>query len=96
MAYQILSNTAAADTEYAALRASLTPILGDYMAVRTERLYRLIGDTYAGHFEQAAAASTGIPVQYRRLSAPFTGCPYLALGQLPKARERSGKISGET
>ena len=87
IAFRMLSNDAAADTEFTVLRASLTPMLGDYMAIRTERLYRLIGDSYAGHHQQAVAAAPGIPVQYRRLSALYTGRSYLALGQTAKARE---------
>ena len=87
MAYQVLNNSTAADTEFTALRASLTPVLGDYMAVRTERLYRLIGDSYAGRHEQVIAAAPGIPVQFHRLSALYTGRAYLAMGQTAKARE---------
>ena len=88
MAYAAMGKTAHADKEYQALRASLTPVLGPYMALRTERLYRVHGEFYAGNYQQSIAFAAGVPVQLRSMYALPLARSYLKLGNRAEARRQ--------
>jgi len=55
MAYLILKNDAAAETEFTSLRTSLTPVVGEYMADKAIRLDRVLAALYAGRWQQVIA-----------------------------------------
>ncbi len=55
MAQLLLKNEAAAETEFASLRASLIPSIGDYMAGRRVEFHRLLAASYARRSQEVIA-----------------------------------------
>lgn len=54
-AYLLLKNEAAAEKEFANLRSSAAPLLGDYMAGKVVELHRLLAAFYAGRPQEVIA-----------------------------------------
>jgi len=55
IAYLILKDDAAAEREFASLRISLTPVVGDYAASKFITLDRVLAAQYAGRWQQVVA-----------------------------------------
>jgi hypothetical protein len=55
MAYLILKNDAAAEREFASLRTSLAPVVGDYATSKSIALDRLLAALYSGHWQEIIA-----------------------------------------
>jgi hypothetical protein len=62
-AYLLLKNQAAAEKEFAGLRASLAPLLGEYMAGKAEELHRLLAASYAGRSRELISGWRQLPGQ---------------------------------
>jgi tetratricopeptide (TPR) repeat protein/predicted Ser/Thr protein kinase len=86
-AYLLLKNEAAAEKEFAALRASVTPLLGEYMAGKMAELYRLHAAAYAGRWQEVIASWPQLGGQLRPLFALDVGRAYLETG-MPSDAER--------
>jgi tetratricopeptide (TPR) repeat protein/predicted Ser/Thr protein kinase len=74
IAHLLMSNLAAAEKEFTSLRASLTPVVGDYMADKFIKLDRALAALYAGHWQQVIVEWPQLSATSRR---PFT----LAVGR---------------
>ncbi len=85
MAYLLLKNEAAADKEFASLRASVAPLVGEYMAGKTADLLRLLAAGYLGRWQEVLANWPQLAGQDRDLFAPDVGRAYLEKGMLPDA-----------
>jgi len=74
IAHLLMSNLAAAEKEFTSLRASLTPVVGDYMADKFIKLDRVLAALYAGRWQQVIVEWPQLSATSRR---PFT----LAVGR---------------
>jgi tetratricopeptide (TPR) repeat protein len=61
-----LKKDLAAEKEFAALRASLGPLVGDYMVERTIEFYRFLAAAYSGKWQQVTADGAKIHPNFRR------------------------------
>jgi tetratricopeptide (TPR) repeat protein len=84
-AYLLLKKDAAAEKEFAALRASLTPLAGDYMANKTVELCRLDAAAYAGRWQEVIASWPQLGQQFWPGYALEVGRAYLEMGMLAEA-----------
>ena len=84
-AYLLWKKDVAAEKEFAALRASLTPLVGDYMAGKTVELCRLDAAAYAGRWQEVIASWPQLASQQRNLFALDVGRAYLEMSMLPDA-----------
>ena len=84
-AYLLLKKDTAAEKEFAALRASVTPMVGDYMANKTVELHRLQAAAYAGRWQEVIASWPQLASQQRDLFALDVGRAYLEMGMLSEA-----------
>jgi tetratricopeptide (TPR) repeat protein len=84
-AYVLLKKDAAAEKEFATLRASVTPLVGDYMAGKTVELHRLQAGAYAGQWQEVTASWPQLASQQRNLFALDVGRAYLEMGMLSDA-----------
>ena len=87
-AYLVLGNGAAAEAEFTAMRAALTPRIGEYLASRTEEFHRLLGAFYRGDHQAVAAGAARLPRRFSTFSSIPVGRSMLELGRLTEARER--------
>jgi tetratricopeptide (TPR) repeat protein/tRNA A-37 threonylcarbamoyl transferase component Bud32 len=87
MAYLLLKNEPAAEKEFNALRAYLTPPLGEYMAGKNVDLARLRAAAYAGRWQEVAAGWQQLGGQFHPSVALEVGRAYLELGALPEAEQ---------
>jgi len=92
IAYLLLKNEPAAEKEFNALRAYLTPLLGEYMAGKYVDLEHLRAAAYAGRSQEVTAGWQPLGGQFRCDMAMIVGRAYLELGALPEAEQhlRSG------
>jgi tetratricopeptide (TPR) repeat protein len=88
MAYLLLKNEPAAEKEFNALRAHLTPLLGEYMAGKHVYLARLLAAAYAGRSQEVTAGWQQLGSQFRPMVAFEVGRAYLELGALPEAEQQ--------
>ena len=84
-AYLLLKNQAAAEKEFAGLRAAITPMLGDYMAGKAVDLHRLLAASYAGRPQEVISGWQQLPGQLWPLYALEVGRAYLEAGNLSEA-----------
>ena len=71
MAYLLLKNEPAAEKEFNALRAYLTPPLGEYMAGKYVDLERLRAAAYAGRSQEVTAGWQQLGGQFRPMTLPW-------------------------
>jgi tetratricopeptide (TPR) repeat protein len=86
-AYLLLKNEPAAEKEFNAQRAYLTPLLGEYMAGKYVDLERLLAAAYAGRSQEVTAGWQQLGGQFRPMVALEVGRAYLELGALPEAEQ---------
>jgi tetratricopeptide (TPR) repeat protein len=84
-AYLLLKNEPAAEKEFNAQRAYLTPLLGEYMAGKYVDLERLLAAAYAGRSQEVTAGWQQLGSQFRPMVALEVGRAYLESGELPEA-----------
>jgi hypothetical protein len=82
-----LKNDPAAAKEFDALRASLTPPLGEYMAEKFVDLDRLLAAAYAGRFQEVIAGWQQLGNQFRPMVDLEVGRAYLESGAMPEAEQ---------
>ena len=85
-AYLLLKNEPAAEKEFNALRAYLTPPLGEYMAGKYVDLVRLLAAAYAGRSQEVTAGWQQLGGQFRPAIALEVGRAYLELGDAAGGR----------
>jgi len=85
MAELLRNQPAQADVEFAALRTSISQILGDTMASQYEQLYRGLAAYYAHKPAEAIGLLSGLPFPYRMHTALPLGRAYLERGDLVAA-----------
>ena len=68
-AHLVLGNLSAAEAEFTLMRATLTPLVGQYQAARTEELHRLLAAFYRGEHESVVAFGAGLPPRFWTLSS---------------------------
>ena len=83
-----MKNQAAADKEIAADRASLSPLVGDYMAEKTAQFYRLLGSFYAGESRDVVANGPSLPRLFWQHDALEVGRAQLDLGMVSEAEKQ--------
>ena len=77
----------AAEKEFNALRAYLTPLLGEYMAAKYVDLERLRAAAYAGRSQEVTAGWQQLGGQFRPDIALEGGRAYLELGALAEGEQ---------
>jgi tetratricopeptide (TPR) repeat protein len=82
----VLKNPAAAEKEFASLRASLTPLVGDHEAEKAIERRRLLGTAYAGQWAQVAAEGKHLYDPSRPVIALELGRASLETGNLAEAQ----------
>jgi len=87
VAYLLLKNQPAAEKEFNAQRAYLTPPMGEYMAGKYVDLERLLAAAYAGRSQEVTAGWRQLGAQFRPMFALEVGRAYLELGALPEAEQ---------
>jgi tetratricopeptide (TPR) repeat protein len=87
IAYLLLKNEPAAEKEFNALRAYLTPPLGEYMAGKYVDRQRLRAAAYAGRSQEVTAGWQQLGGSSRPSIALEAGRAYLELGALPEAEQ---------
>jgi tetratricopeptide (TPR) repeat protein len=85
MAQLLLKNEAAAEKEFASLRASLIPSIGDYMAGKRVELHRLLAAFYAGRSLEVIAGWPQVGGALYHLYALEVGRAYLEAGMPSEA-----------
>jgi tetratricopeptide (TPR) repeat protein len=84
-AYLLLKKDPAAEKEFAALRASVTPLVGEYMAGKTVELCRLQAAAYAGRWPEVIESWPQLGQQFWDSYALDLGRAYLETGMLSEA-----------
>jgi tetratricopeptide (TPR) repeat protein len=87
IAYLLLKNEPAAEKEFNALRAYLTPPRGEYMAGKVVDLARFLAAAYAGRSQEVTAGWQQLGGIFRRAVALEVGRAYLEVGALPEAEQ---------
>jgi tetratricopeptide (TPR) repeat protein len=87
-AHLLLKEDAAAEKEFADLRASVTPLVGDYMAGKTVDLHRLQAAACAGRWQEVVTSWPQLGQQFWHLYALDVGRAYLKTGILPEAERQ--------
>ncbi len=82
-----LGKNAEAEVELADLRTSVSQVLGDAAAKQYEQVYRGVAAYYRHKPEEAIAALSGLPFDYRSLTALTLGRAYLERGDLARAED---------
>ncbi len=88
MANVVLNNAAAAEKEFVALRASVTPWVGDYRARELIDTYRLVAATYAGRSQELLAASSHLTGARSNILTLNLGRAYLERGEFAEAERQ--------
>ncbi|MCU1237657.1 MAG: serine/threonine protein kinase with repeat [Candidatus Solibacter sp.] len=84
-AYLLLRREAEAEKEFAALRASISPILGEYVAAETIAFHRMLADSYAGRRNRVIETWSRLPRSWWSLYALDVGRAYLKSGVFAEA-----------
>jgi tetratricopeptide (TPR) repeat protein len=87
IAYLLLKNEPAAEKEFNALRADVTPQRGEYMAGKFVGRDRLRAAAYAGRSQEVTAGWQQLGGHFRDHIALEVGRAYLELGALPEAEQ---------
>jgi predicted negative regulator of RcsB-dependent stress response len=88
MALLARNNPEAAEKQFASSRAVLAPILGDYIADQIAALFRLLGASYAGRWQEVSEAWSAIPRQLQPAIALQVGRAQLQHGDLASAEKQ--------
>ena len=80
-----LKKDLAAEKEFAALRASLGPLVGDYMVDRTIEFYRFLAAAYSGKWQQVTTDGAKIHPNFRREVDYEMGRAFFETGNLTEA-----------
>jgi serine/threonine protein kinase/DNA-binding winged helix-turn-helix (wHTH) protein/tetratricopeptide (TPR) repeat protein len=86
-AYLVLKNEPAGQKELKALRAYLTPLLGEYVAGKYVDLDSLLAAAYAGRSHEVTENWQKLGGEFRALFALEVGRAYLESGALPEAEQ---------
>jgi tetratricopeptide (TPR) repeat protein len=84
-AYLLLKKDAEAEKEFADLRASVTPLAGDYMAGKAVELHGLQAAAYAGRWQEVVASWPQLGQQFWDAYALDVGRAYFETGMLAEA-----------
>ena len=84
-AYLLLKKDVAAEKEFAALRTSVTPLVGEYRAGKMSGLDRLQAAAYAGRWQEVIATWPQLGQQFWPGYALDVGRAYLEMGMLGEA-----------
>jgi hypothetical protein len=84
-AHLLLHQEAEAEKEFAALRNSIGPILGDYVADQTVEYHRMQAASYAGRFDRVIEMWPRLPRSWWSLYALDVGRAYLHSGVFTEA-----------
>jgi tetratricopeptide (TPR) repeat protein len=84
-AYLLLKRGAEAEGEFADLRASVTPLVGEYMAGKTVDLHRMQAAAYSGRWQEVIANWPPLGQQFWEQYALGVGRAYLETGMLAEA-----------
>jgi len=84
-AYLLLKKDVEAEKEFADLRASVTPLVGEYMAGKTVDFHRLQAAAYAGQWQEVTAGWPQLGQQFWDLYAVDVGRAYLETGMVSEA-----------
>ena len=84
-AYLLLKKDVEAEKEFADLRASVAPLVGEYMAGKTVDFLRLQAAAYAGRWQGVIASWPQLGQQFWDLYALDVGRAYLETGMLSEA-----------
>ena len=101
VSYLLSKNDAGAEKEFASLRASLSPLEGDYMADKTVQFYRFLAAAYSGQWQQAVAQGGGLHEDFDLASSYEVGRAYSETGDLTAAERhldyclKYNRISGD-
>jgi tetratricopeptide (TPR) repeat protein len=87
-AYLVLGNQPAAETELTSMRTALAPLIGEYLAARTEEFHRLLAAFYLGQHQAVAEAAGKLPRRFGSFSSIPVGRSMLELGRLNEAKEQ--------
>jgi tetratricopeptide (TPR) repeat protein len=87
ISYLLLKNEPAAEKEFSALRAYLTPPWGEYLSGKLVERERLRAAAYAGRSQEVTADWQKLGGQFRYDIAYEVGRAYLELGALPEAEQ---------
>jgi tetratricopeptide (TPR) repeat protein/TolB-like protein/tRNA A-37 threonylcarbamoyl transferase component Bud32 len=80
-----LKKDVAAEKEFAALRAPLGPLIGDYMVERTIEFYRFLAAAYSGKWQQVTADGGKIHPGFRRQMDYEMGRAFFETGNFTEA-----------
>jgi len=94
MAYLLLKNEPAAEKEFQHLRASVTPLIGEYMAGKTVELERLLAASHAGRWQHVISAWPQLRAQLRNVFAFDVGRAARSVPPAPSYTEASAAIGG--
>jgi tetratricopeptide (TPR) repeat protein len=86
-AYLLMKKDAEAEREFAVLRASVVPLVGDYMAGKRVGFHRFQAAAYAGQWQKVILTWPQLAGQYRDLFSLDVGRAYLQMG-MPSDAER--------
>jgi serine/threonine protein kinase/tetratricopeptide (TPR) repeat protein len=86
-AYLLMKKDAEAEKEFAVLRASVAPLVGDYMGGKRVEFHRFQAAAYAGQWQKVIASWPQLAGQYRDLFSLDVGRAYLQMG-MPSDAER--------
>jgi tetratricopeptide (TPR) repeat protein len=84
-AYLLLKMDGEAEKEFADLRTSVKPLVGEYVAGKTVELHRLRAAAYAGRWQEVIASWPQLGQQFWDLYALDVGRAYLEMGMLAEA-----------
>jgi tetratricopeptide (TPR) repeat protein/predicted Ser/Thr protein kinase len=87
-AHLLLKKDAEAEKEFAALRASVTPLVGDYMAGKTVELHRLQAAAFAGRWQEVISSWPQLGQQFWDSYALDVGRAYLETGVVSEAERQ--------
>jgi tetratricopeptide (TPR) repeat protein len=87
-AFLLLKKDAEAEKEFADLRASVTPLVGEYMAGKTVELHRLQAAAYAGRWQEAIVSWPQLGQQFWDAYALDVARAYLETGMLSEAERQ--------
>jgi len=87
VAYLLLKNEPAAEREFAAARAAMVPVLGDYLAERFIAFDRLRAASYSGQWDRVIADWPEFSGSLGSANPFFLGRAYAEMGMLPEAEK---------
>ncbi len=83
-----LKNQSAAEKDFRQLRASLAPLIGDYMAEKATEFYRLLGAAYAGDWRKVAADGPKVHAQFFQPLGLEVGRALVEIGNLQEGERQ--------